>query len=259
MAENKKEAKTAKPQAKQKEPIRVLDLMCGEGRVHLPVALRYKDRLVSYVGVDWNKRRDSPRVVLPKATAWIRRRGQKSIAEVPSNAWVRFYREDLDTKNPGKFNEALKKISNGEKFDEIHFHLPNPPLGFSHHLLIESRKANLDAIAFFLKPGGRLFHFFDRYSPIMPAELNPNVGIEYVLPPDAVMLSDHVAKINHHIAGSGLKLGSYAMLIPPHITDNPKLWKSSKTQKSVDLQWLATLHSRYAKQATHFVVLRKPR
>lgn len=128
----------------------VLDLCCGNSPLPASLARQRPRRRVFYTGVDEN------------------RESRPSAAPSGSRVTSRVIVRKLHFDNPLVFGRQLRGIAGGRKFDEIHLHLST---GVT--------RANLNAadalwaLSNYLAPGGRFYHFFKYWSPVVGADLDP--------------------------------------------------------------------------------------
>jgi len=260
----------------------VLDLACGAGLVRLAVAERLPGRTVHYVGIDTSRTRlmrleemgataalpapigGQPRV-FPAASA---------LPALRARLEERFVRSELDLHDPGRLAAELATLVGDERFDEIHVHLLQPRV----HGAQPAGARVLRTLARRLRRGGRLYHLFQRASPLFdfqPRRVGSSAG-DVVAPQTrhADLLRDDEERFRRGARRGGLLLDRCG-----------HLWTSGRPRNE-DGTWglaargwlsrpftgpvsdsipgerylrLADRYSAFGKFATHFVILRRRR
>ena len=222
----------------KREPVRVLELMCGLAKGRPAFAERFPKARIEYVGIDTNIESITPS-------------NHPAIAET-------FHKEHLDIRYPDVFAAQLKRLLGEQSFDEIHFHMP------LNEAFNDRDPRFLAAVAQYLKPGGRLYHMWEYDSPLFRHYL-PRIG--------DVTNSGEAAKRNN---AAIKEYASQVGLVPEKIghRTRPGFWltnaPSGKWATKIDvprraLKALGRLdvagerYSSWIYHAQHFAILRKPK
>ncbi|HLC47655.1 MAG TPA: hypothetical protein VJI13_01150 [Candidatus Norongarragalinales archaeon] len=223
------------PRSSLHEPVRILDLACGQMRLAPILSGRYAGRQVEYNGIDMR----------PELAAAPRRdRNIKSI----------YHPLKLDFLAPGRLRSQLKRLFGKGKFNEIHV-----------HMLPENLEDNANApsalkvLSEFLLPGGRIFHILRASSPIMPGVIYSDIEGLYAGGNPGVF-SSILRKVVPHARGAGLRVEAYATR---GFSQNPEAWiyrrwgGSASARRASDLHRLVAAHTESSHVAHQLVVYRK--
>ncbi len=149
----------------QKE-VRVLELLCDPPNSLKAIADRHKGKQIHYVGInkknvytalgkEWGETIEKLRLPLE----------EKQDLLVRTTGEIHF--ELLSPEKPEEFKKQLTRHLQGQKFDEIHYHMPNSVSGHQHP--VEA----LSVIKKFLKKNGRFYHVFGGVSPFVHNSYSP--------------------------------------------------------------------------------------
>ena len=249
------------PSAKEEKPIRVLDVFCG-GTPGMPVLdtlpERYPGRPIRYVGID----REFYHIKADQADHYKGKGEYFTYLKPPMHLdWP----QSAFFEKPGQLKAYLASALKDEKFDEIHFHLPNHESA-SHH---SGGPAVLGVLAEFLEPGGKLYHLFERDSPLLnqaPAGAESEKEVPLVFEKNKQLLEKTAKK-------AGLELHRYAHRLSPIRSGKryfPSLrgnWFFGKRGKSPlyeakmsnTLAKIVDKHTDLPEYAYNYAVFRKPR
>ena len=228
-----------------KPPLKVLDLCCGTSEhPNLPVLNaiieRKRGRSVEYYGIN-------------KSEPWFKEREKRQIEEGVNAA---FYEERLSFQNPEGLKEILKKRFGDEKFDEIHFHVPDPVAPMKFHS--EKNAAEiLEIIKGRLKDGGKFSPSFDNATPFVHEDKTFG-KIEEIKP-----------AIRRLAESAGLELNALGKCMTVHV---PKLdgtgreWRGEwqveiggRPLKNLNRVSEVPAYTKFSGMAKGFFVLRKPK
>lgn len=231
-------------------PFRVLDIGCGDVPARGAIARRLKDTPLHYIGID--------DLILP----------QPRLANPPQG-----YREDLIKATlslhgePRKLKRELLSLVGRQRFDEIHFHLPQPQSVTYRYPHRKTAGEVLHTLARFLKPGGRLYHTFQSLeSPLVPEELPMFKGKQ-----GPWIAFEHNERIFDRLAKSaGMRLDKYCF----RPVERPASWgwytqAGLKSQAALSSQptygkasrrynELLDEYSHFPEYANHILIMRKP-
>lgn len=271
---------------RERKTVHVLDLGCGQALVRIPLIFRHEGKTIHYVGVDWKKsypldfggeikhfpdlEREGVAPLAPRFMAALKPltadEFKKKVAEGKKRLVEEFQPVQLEFGNPELLREQIKAAVGDRKFDEIHFHMPD--------LKVRGEKVSdpesLKVVAEFLKPGGMLYHLFEKKSPFLPFPLESVWERQSMSPliQDARVsraFRENREKIREAVKGAGLELLNYGMKYDsqPHTNNmitSLKHYNSPRREKIDKIfSALAELYSYYGHSANNFFILRKPR
>jgi len=250
----------------------VLDLFCGSGVARIPLAERYKDRNIHYVGIDARpepqklaayQKRELPLPRKPqqaaKVKAWREEMEKRHEAASKERLHADFYNVELELEKPEKLEQQLLQKLEKTQFDEIHFHMPDTTYA---EPLNKSATESLAVIARFLKPGGRLYHLFQSHSPLL--DFKPKLPLNDELPQLHEKYAENKERIRQSVKKAGLELHRYGLNLRPVTGKQGWLTGRKRTAEAQErvhevYAFLAALHSLHGAEALQFIVLRKPK
>ena len=224
----------------KREPVRILDLMCGDGGVRRVVAERYPRKDVEYMGIDPyapSEDDDQLGALLKEGAA---RRGQRFNQA--------FHAAGLPFSTSEQLSQKLKQLVGERQFDEIHLHMPD----LYGQGRVSKGTAYLKVVAGFLKPGGRFYFTSDAHRPhrMFLDEKLEHSGLRSAVKANAKVVA-------RSAASAGLKLQKYLHQL------EPGKWRASRWigVTSVSKKQLRELsqYSENSDLAVHHFVLRKPK
>jgi len=264
----------------ERRPYRLLDLACGAGAVRVATARRLPQRTVEYVGIDPSRSRlqgvaDILRE-LARAHGPAALDGAEAVdpAALAARLRERFVRAELDLNTPVALADQLARIVPGERFDEIHMHLLHP----GKHGAQAVGPRVMRTLARYLRPGGRIYHLFQRSSPLFTFEPKRIASLARDATPPRVrhqaLLDDEERRFRTGARRGGLLLEKCGHLWTKGRVQNadgtwgtsPRAW-ITRPAASLDtpsrpeeiVLHAVERHSLFSAYATHFVILRRRR
>ncbi len=267
-----------------RQPLRVLDLACGGGRVRVAVAKRLPAHEIHYTGIDNGRLRlDSVDAVLRARSATARQAEPAAASPrqvlqdeaLGDRLKERYIRTDLELHDPGELATQLRALLGSERFDEIHVHLLQP----GKHGWQAVGPQVLRAVARYLRPGARLYHLFQHSSPFFDFKPERTRPVRAGGGCPAPGTPGDVIGRNEARFRAGASKGGLALEKCGHRWDSLrgggageaarewyKNWVTrhfsgpDPDRRTADtLQRLAEEYSGFSRFATHFVILRKRR
>ena len=227
----------------QPQPFRVLDLACGSGLLRLAVARRVPTRTIHYTGIDTSR-------------FGLQRVESAQLQE-------RFIHSELDLNDPEALTTQLAALLGRERFDEVHMHLLHP----TRHGRQPTGPKVMRAIGKYLRPGGRLYHLFQNSSPLF--DFNPARVRCSHKGPDSFARDEVRFRAGASQGGLVLDKCGCRWEDDRNPTEGGAKWAARKWMTrpltgtapdphTADIyEQLGEQYSRFAKYASHFVILRK--
>ncbi len=220
----------------------MLDLLCGERVPALPsIVQRYEGSKVTYVTADTCEEID----------LW-----KKS----DDNLVYEHHSIKLNFDNSENFRRQLQEIAKGRKFDEIHLHLS--PQGNPKQHVNEGTEENMAAVAEILKPGGRLYHMIDHYSPLLALDIHRAAARGTFSDFSSGKMGTYYERQRQIAEGvvskTGLNLNRFGIITGR----NPyKIWLGNGANSKLEpiFARLIEYYTQCARYATHFLIATKPK